>query len=57
MSGVVPATYRYANNLLSYISDEHFQGIVSDIDTHDHCFHIQPIRYQQHIETLMEELE
>ena len=56
-SGIVPKSFRYANNLFSYINDPRFQGFVSDIDKNDHCLHIQPVRYQEHIETLMEELE
>lgn len=56
-SGIVPKSFRYANNLFSYINDSRFQGFVSDIDKNDHCLHIQPVRYQEHIETLMEELE
>ncbi len=56
-SGVVPSTFRYANNLYSYINDSRFQGFISDIDKNEHCLHVQPVRYQEHIETLMEELE
>lgn len=56
-SGIVPTSFRYAKNLFSYINDSRFQAYVSDIDKTEHCFHIQPIRYQQHIETLMEEIE
>ncbi|CAF3519706.1 unnamed protein product [Rotaria socialis] len=55
-SGVVSQTFRYANNLFSYISNPRFQGFVSDLDENEHCLHIQPVRYQEHIETLMEEL-
>ena len=56
-SGIVPESFHYANNLFSYINDARFQGFVSDIDKHEHCLHIQPVRYQEHIGTLMEELE
>ncbi|UJR30988.1 hypothetical protein I4U23_018499 [Adineta vaga] len=56
-SGIVPATFRYANNLYSYINDPRFQGFISDIDKNEHCLHVQPVRYQEHIETLMEELD
>ncbi|CAF1193535.1 unnamed protein product [Adineta ricciae] len=56
-SGIVPSTFRYANNLFTYINDPRFQGFVSEIDKNEHCMHIQPVRYQEHIETLMEELD
>lgn len=53
----MPRTFTYANNLFSYINDARFQGFISDIDKNEHCIHVQPVRYQEHIETLMEELE
>ncbi|CAF5184322.1 unnamed protein product, partial [Rotaria magnacalcarata] len=56
-SGVVSQTFRYANNLFSYINNPRFQGFVSNLDENEHCLHIQPVRYQEHIETLMEELQ
>ena len=56
-SGIVPETFRFASNLFSYINDSRFQGFISDIDQHEHCLHVQPVRYQGHIETLMEELK
>ncbi|CAF2762560.1 unnamed protein product [Rotaria sp. Silwood2] len=55
-SGIVSKTFRYATNLFSYINDRRFQGFISDIDKTEHCLHVQPVRYQEHIETLMEEL-
>ncbi|CAF5132431.1 unnamed protein product, partial [Rotaria sp. Silwood1] len=55
-SGIVSKTFRYATNLFSYINDRRFQGFISDIDRNEHCLHVQPVRYQEHIETLMEEL-
>jgi hypothetical protein len=56
-SGIVSRSFHYANNLFSYITDRRFQGCISDIDKNEHCLHVQPVRYQEHIETLMEELE
>ncbi|CAF0879194.1 unnamed protein product [Rotaria sordida] len=55
-SGIVSKTFHYATNLFSYINDRRFQGFISDIDKNEHCLHVQPVRYQEHIETLMEEL-
>ncbi|CAF3956854.1 unnamed protein product [Rotaria sordida] len=56
-SGIVSKTFHYATNLFSYINDRRFQGFISDIDKNEHCLHVQPVRYQEHIETLMEELQ